>query len=159
MSLFFLWILIFLSICVITDLLYAKVFNQYIIGSFIISVAVLSFSTSTISHWSYPLLSFLLIFTSGILLFKFKVLGGGDIKAMLVASIFLTPHQAMMFLCYSIIWGGVFSLVYFMARGTLYNLVFTTAAVMKKSAYAVHKIPFTVGILLGWLSLNVMGLL
>lgn len=159
MSLFFLWILLFLSVCVISDLLYAKVFNNFILAAFVVSIGVILISPSSIQHWSYPLLSFSLIFISGILLFKFKVLGAGDVKAMLVASIFLSPYQSIIFLGYSIIWGGVFSLVYFLSRGTLYNLVYTTAAVMKKSAYAVHKIPFTVGILLGWLSLNVMGLL
>ncbi len=158
MSMIYLWVSVFLSICVVMDLLYAKVFNSYILASFGISIILLLLNLSAISHWSHPLLSFVLVFVVGLALFKFKILGAGDVKSMLVVALFLNPNQSIMFLAYSIIWGGVFSLVYFLAQGSLFRLIFTTAAVFKRAAYAVHKIPFTVGILFGWFSLRVLGL-
>ncbi|MCO5112845.1 MAG: prepilin peptidase [Bdellovibrionaceae bacterium] len=158
MSMIYLWVSVFLSICVVMDLLYAKVFNSYILASLGISILLLLLNLHSISHWSHPLLSFALVFVIGLALFKFKILGAGDVKSMLVVALFLNPNQSIMFLAYSIIWGGVFSLVYFLAQGSLFRLIFTTAAVFKRAAYAVHKIPFTVGILFGWLSLRVLGL-
>lgn len=158
MSMIYLWVSVFLSICVLTDLLYAKVFNSFIISSLIISVVLLFVFPSSIEHISYPFVSFLSVFVIGLALFKFKILGAGDVKTMLVVSLFLNPHQMMMFVTYSLIWGGVFSLIYFLAQGALFRLIFTTAAVFRRAAYAVHKIPFTVGIMFGWLSLRVLGL-
>lgn len=158
MSMIFLWISVFLSICVMMDLMYAKVFNTYILSSLLFSIVLLFLNYSSVTHWSHPLISFLGIFVVGLALFKFKILGAGDVKSMLVVSLFLNPNQSLMFVVYSLIWGGVFSIVYFLAQGSLYKLIFTTAAVYRKAAYAVHKIPFTVGILFGWFSLRVLGL-
>lgn len=157
MSLVFLWITLFLMGCVCTDLLYAKVFNNYVLAALSITFCFFIFAFRPENIFD-PILSLLLMFALGLALFKFKVLGGGDIKAMLVAVPFLTPEYTLMFITYSLLWGGVFSVIYFLTKGTLGTMVFTTAAVFKKSAYAVHKIPFTVGILLGWLSLYVLGM-
>lgn len=151
----FVWIFLFLSICVSTDVLYAKVYNKFIIASLIISLSLL-FIYPPMAFYS-PILSFFIAFVLGILLFKFKVLGGGDVKAMLVTSLFLTPEATMWFFAYSVIWGGVFSIFYFATQGSLQFLIHSTVGTFKKFTFAVHKIPFTIGILLGFLSIHFLG--
>lgn len=154
----YLWVTLFLVICSVLDFHKAKIPNEFIIFAMSVSITFLLFF-----HQQFYLLniflSFLITFVVGFFLFKFKILGGGDIKALVVVSIFLNPMNLQDFFFYSLLWAGVYSIIFFSMSGQIFKLLFNTFGVYKKFSLAAYKIPFTFGILLGWLSLFTVGVL
>lgn len=154
----YVWITIFFALCAFSDLYSAKVSNKFITVGFVLSFFIF-IAYYPEFHFIKSLQSFSFMFVVGLLLFKFRVLGGGDIKALLVSSVLLTPFQMQQLLIFSICWAGVYALLYFLIAGQLMKLVWSTAGVYRKVFTAHHKIPFTFGIFLGWLSLFSLGVI
>lgn len=158
LSIPYLWISFFLALCSVFDFYSAKISNKIIICSFTITVLLL-FVFFPLNVWINSLQSFFLMFVLGFLLFKFKILGGADIKILCIVSLFLTPLQIKDFLMFSFLWAAAYAFIFYLIAGQLYSVVFNTFTVYKKITVAHHKIPFTFGILLGWMSLFSMGIL
>lgn len=152
------WISIFLIICAGFDFYSSKIPNKFILASLTISlICLLAFTPAGL--WWIALQSFLIMFVIGFLLFQFKVLGGGDIKALCVVSLFLAPSQLQDFLTYSLLWGGAYALIFYIVTGQLFKVLSNTFGVYTRITQANYKMPFTFGILLGWFSLFTIGVL
>lgn len=146
------WITVFLVYCMGSDFYKSKISNKSILISLAISLGVF------IIFWKdfdvlESIKSLLLMILLGGLFFKFKILGGGDIKALILCSLFLTPYQLQNFLIFSLFWAAVYSCIYFLISGQILKIMFNTWGVYKRIALAEYKIPFTFGMFLGWLSL------
>lgn len=154
----YLWVSLFLIACAIMDFYWAKISNKFITASFGLSILlILIFSPPNL--WLSSLLSFIILFVVGFLLFNFKILGGGDIKALCIVALFLQPSQLQSFLIYSLIWAGAYSLIFYLISGQVFLVLMNTLGVFKKLTQANHRIPFTFGILLGWFSLFTLGVI
>jgi len=81
-----------------------------------------------------------------------RMLGGGDIKLIFALSPLLLLDEFLGFLAMSFIWAGVFGLFRSLLGGNLRALLSNTIFVGRKVTVAQDSMPFTVGILLGWLS-------
>lgn len=154
----YIWITLFLMICTLSDIFRAKVSNSILFPSFILTLLTVFFFydfQSSLLH----IINFLIMFSLGFVLFNFKVLGGADVKAMSIVALTLTPSELLYFVVYSLVWAAVYSGIYFLISGQILNLSFNTLGVYKKYAQATHKIPFMIGVFLGWLSLFGLGIL
>ena len=85
-------------------------------------------------------------------IYKVRMLGGGDVKLIFALSSFLLLNEFLGFLCMSFIWAGIFGLFKNLLGGSLRALLSNTLLVGRRVTVAQDSIPFTVGILLGWLS-------
>jgi len=98
----------------------------------------------------------LLTFAVAVLLmtpiYMIKMLGGGDIKLILALSPMLLLDEFIGFLMMSFVWAGVFGLLRTAIGGNARALLINTFFLTKKVTVATERIPFTVGILLGWCS-------
>ncbi len=157
-TLAYIWISLFLVVCAGYDFYSSKIPNKFILISLSVSIAAL-FLFIPYSSWFVSLQSFIIMFGVGFLLFYFKVLGGGDIKALCVVSLFLAPHQLQDFLTYSLIWGGAYAVIFYFITGQILNVLSNTIGVYQKITLANNKMPFTFGIVLGWFSLFTLGVL
>lgn len=81
-----------------------------------------------------------------------RILGGGDIKLIFSLSPLLLLNEFLGFLLMSFVWAGVFGLFRNLLGGNLRALLVNTFYITRKVTVAQEAIPFTVGILLGWLS-------
>jgi len=81
-----------------------------------------------------------------------RMLGGGDIKLMFAMSPLLLLNEFLGFMVMSFVWAGVFGLFRSLLGGNLRALLSNTMLVGRKVTVAQETMPFTVGILLGWLS-------
>ena len=141
-----------------SDFYQSKVSNKSIIISLAISLGIflLFWRDFNILESTKSLGLMILL---GILFFKFKILGGGDIKALLVCSIFLTPFQLQNFLIFSLSWAAVYAIIYFFITGQVGKVMFNTLGVYKRLVVAEYKIPFTFGMFLGWMSMFNLNIL
>lgn len=154
----YLWISLFLVVCTTFDFYHAKISNHFILASFFVSLICL-ICFIPVNVWLISLLSFVLMFVSGFLLFKFRILGGGDIKALCIVALFLSPLQLKDFVLYSILWAGIYSVIFYFISGQVMTVFLNTVGVYKKWSSPNHKVPFTFGLLFGWFSLFTMGVL
>ena len=81
-----------------------------------------------------------------------RMVGGGDIKLVFAISPFLLLPEFLGFLLMSFVWAGVFGLFRTVLGGNLRALLSNTILVGRRITVAQDTMPFTVGILLGWLS-------
>lgn len=88
-------------------------------------------------------------------LFIFKIVGGGDIKLFVAFAASVSWTAALMTGFYSLIWGAIFGLLaaLFQKQGSaLFNNLMTLTIQRKSEGLSLHKIPFTVALLVGWLT-------
>lgn len=154
----YIWVSVFLLICAGLDFYSARIPNTFILVSFVMSLILVCLFLP-FHFWLQSVLSFLILFFLGFILFRFKILGGGDIKALCIVALFLRPSQLQDFLSYSLLWSGTYAVIFYILTGQILMVLWNTFGVFKKITKANHKIPFTFGILLGWLSLFTMGVL
>ncbi|MBY0384379.1 hypothetical protein K2X05_04400 [bacterium] len=129
------------------DLKTGKFPNWLFVGSLAISIAfTLSFSASA---WA---LAFFICLTP---LFFAGVVGAGDIKLMGVFCLLTNPMTSLSVLTYSLFWGLLMGLMKLFLSGQL--LTFTQSFVLRTPQTQNQKIPYTVAILLGWLTFLSQG--
>lgn len=88
-------------------------------------------------------------------LFVLKIVGGGDVKLFIAFAASVSWTAALMTGFYSLVWGAVFGLVQaIMSRqgAALFNNMMILAVNRKSQGLSLHKIPFTVAMLVGWLT-------
>lgn len=88
-------------------------------------------------------------------LFIFKVVGGGDIKIFVAFAASVSWTAALMTGFHSLIWGAIFGLIQALAQKqgiALFSNIMTLAVQRKSEGLSLHKIPFTVALLFGWLT-------
>jgi len=151
-------VLFFCIGAVFFDLRSRKVPNYFvIIGFFTIAATFLSVYDSSWDQLRSHLLSLFIVFIVGFLMWQFRVLGAGDVKVLAIVAFSLTWQSGLEFFFYSLVWGsvlGVISLVLEKGRVVLINK-FNLNSIMtiRSLSIADHRIPFTVAILFGVLSI------
>ena len=88
-------------------------------------------------------------------LYLLRAIGGGDFKLLFVFSVLTTWNGVMTTLLASLAWGSLLGLVQSILSGQgkqLANNVLAIAMRGKPSEQVLHKIPFTVAILFGWMT-------
>lgn len=150
---------ILLGIClgaVLQDLISRKVKNSSIIVGFFVVVGVV-LASSGVAGLTSGLLSALLVFSIGFLFWMFGVLGAGDVKVMALVALTLVWQRSLEFFFYSFVWGGLLGVL---SLGLDKNLLreakalnFHPIMTIRSLRVRNHKVPFTVAILLGLVSL------
>jgi prepilin peptidase CpaA len=137
-----------------SDVKERKVSNKFII-LFLIFSLVIVLKLYGFSALSILALSFFVTFLLMIPTFLLRILGGGDIKLILVLSLYLSWLQSCEFIIYSFCWGALFGLIKTGLDRRLNLLFFDTLSLIKKQKNTdtnSNPIPFTVAIMLGFYS-------
>jgi len=151
-------VLVELFIAVYYDLTTAKFPNKFFIAFIILNI-ILILLFGGLSAISVGILTLSVAILLMLPIYMIKMLGGGDIKLILAVSPMLLLPELIGFLVMSFVWAAVFGFLRSAFGGNLRSLLVNTLFMTKKVTVASERIPFTVGILLGWCSYkSVMGL-
>lgn len=130
----------FLGVSVIDDLKNRKVHNLLVLSYLVISsIYILSLGNVAELHWK----SAAILSLCSLPLVYLRILGAGDYKLMLVVSVFLEPSQLYSLMFLSLFWNALAGVIKFGVNKI-------TKLQTDKEAL---RFPFTVGILLAWMSL------
>lgn len=143
-----------LTVGVVDDLRSRKVHNWLAVLCFAIALAS-SFYFESWYGLQTGLLSAAVALAVSAPLFYFKILGGGDIKLFVAFAASVSWTAALMTGFYSLIWGAIFGLIQALMQKqgiALFNNLMTLAIQRKSEGLSLHKIPFTVALLVGWLT-------
>ena len=138
----------------VNDLRSKKVRNQIVIVGFVVGItyviAVQGFSGLMMSA-----LSFLTAAVAILPLYLMRVLGGGDVKLLLAASVLMDWKSVLITIFASMIWGSLLGIFQVILKGQgkafAHNML-ALAHRAKLKETSVHKMPFTVALLFGYLS-------
>lgn len=137
-----------------TDLKMRKIPNQLVLIFGFVSLTVL-FIMDGLGGLTSSLASMGTMAVFALPLYLLRAIGGGDFKLLFAFSILSSWNGAMTTLLASLIWGATLGLVQSILGGqgkALLQNLFAIALRAKPSEQVLHKIPFTVAILLGWLT-------
>ncbi|MCB0390204.1 MAG: prepilin peptidase [Bdellovibrionales bacterium] len=86
-----------------------------------------------------------------------KIMGAGDMKLLMAFAINVAPMSTFYVFMYSFIWGALLGLLQALLKGQGMSLFHNTIAIVTSGKKAVspeklHKIPYTVALLFGWLT-------
>ncbi|RYZ76467.1 MAG: hypothetical protein EOP05_04915, partial [Proteobacteria bacterium] len=84
-----------------------------------------------------------------------KIVGAGDMKLMGAFGLVAGWDAVLVTAFWSLIWGAIFGVVAVIARGhfkTLVHNMFSIVVVRERQGLELQKIPFTIAMLMGWLS-------
>lgn len=147
--------LVVLSFCVgavLFDVYSRKVPNSFILGGVITVCVGIVISLGWFAIFP-GFLSFITVFITGYFLWRFKVLGAGDVKVMAVVALSMTWQNGLEFCFYSFVWGSFLGVISFILQKGLINFVnifnLNTIMTIRSLGMGEHKVPFTVAILLG----------
>jgi prepilin peptidase CpaA len=152
-----------LGICgaaTIQDLTSRKVNNYLVLGGVLVLITMTQFYFGS-SALVRGLGGGATVVITGYLLWRARVLGAGDVKLVAMMALATNWSGALEFFFYSLVWGsllGVFALMF--DRALIMEsraLNFHPGMTIKSSRVKGHRIPFTVAILLGFLSLSVLS--
>lgn len=100
-------------------------------------------------------ISFLTALVAILPLYILRILGGGDVKLFLTLSILLSWQEVLVTLLGSILWGSVLGTAQVFLRGDIKAFAHNMMALaqrVKPPEQKVHKIPYTVALLFGYLT-------
>jgi len=144
-----------LLISVITDLYRRKVYNKLIIVFLLASVANHFIFLQGFSSLKFGLLSALLAFCFMVPLFMAKMLGGGDLKLLVVFGLNISLKALLSTFVYSLFWGLILGVVMIIAKKQSKEFIQNTFNILsfkKPEAGDLHTIPYTVALFLGWMT-------
>lgn len=139
---------------VYTDLRTQKVPNNLILVSAFVSVLVLVF-VDGLSGFTSVLSSMGTMFIFALPLYLLRAIGGGDLKLLFVFSILASWYSIITTVFASLVWGSILGVAQAIFAGNgkvLFQNVFRIASRNKTEQTVLHKIPYTVAILFGWLT-------
>lgn len=139
---------------VFTDLRSRKIYNWYVVAAAVIAVA----HSFYFFHWSgvtqglagagvAVLLTLPLVLVG--------VLGGGDMKLFVTFGLATSYSTVFNVVIGSFVWAVIFGLIYAALNGTLKRLFLNMGALAKgekAKKLQLHHIPFTVAMLIGWMT-------
>jgi len=141
---------------VIDDLRSRKVHNQLFLGA-----AAVAFIVATITGGVAGFASAVIGFIAGIAillpLVLMGVIGAGDMKLLGAFGALVGWSAVIEVAILSLIWGALFGLLHVILQGQLMATLGNMIAVVsgskeQREKLQLHKIPFTVGLLLGWMT-------
>lgn len=139
---------------VANDLAARKVKNQLVILFAIISICLV-FLLKGWSAMGPALLAFCLAGGMLLPLFAAGVLGAGDVKLTMALALAMGVSSVTETVILSFVWGAVLGIMVALFHGRLGQLLLATARLALRQQVAeagLHRVPFTVALLLGWLS-------
>lgn len=143
------------AISVWDDLRRKKISNTLVVSLFAVAAAYLFFRGG-LGNLGTGLLSGLLAFTMTLPLYMGKVLGGGDIKVFTAASLLMNWQVVCVTLLAAFIWGSLLGLLRTLLSGQAKNLFHNLFAIVAFKAKVqedrLHKIPFSIALIFGYLS-------
>ncbi|HRK09046.1 MAG TPA: A24 family peptidase [Pseudobdellovibrionaceae bacterium] len=116
---------------------------------------ILAVTIQRADFWHFGLVGFLSGFALLLPLVILKIVGGGDLKLMAAAGLLIGWNGVFWTVAYGMIWAAIFGLYQVFARGEFKQLTqnLSQMATTRSSAgIELHKLPFTVPLLLGWLT-------
>lgn len=143
-----------LGMGVMNDLHSRKVKNGIVLGGLAIGLLYASLTHGFLG-FTTALTSFMTALVAVLPLYLMRVFAGGDVKLFLAVSVLLNWQEVLMTLLFGIIWGAILGVVQVVLKGDLQSLLHNVRSVLRRervSEQAVHKIPFTVAFLFGYLS-------
>lgn len=139
---------------VVDDLSSRKVHNALVLSC--LGIALLAAALTPENPFSGALLSLGYVFLLGLPLYYCNVIGGGDFKLMVAVAPLVDFHHVFHFYLASLFWGALLGLFATALRGELRAFFgnMTSVILYRKGIEKVHlqKIPFTVAIFFGYLS-------
>lgn len=149
-------LILFCLVCIYQDLSSRKVSNRVVLVGLFISILVVTL-TAGASGLLLGLGGFATAFGLGFLLWRFNVLGAGDVKVLSVLALTLSWKLAIELVFYSLVWGSLLGIASFFLEGgflrSLAQLNFSAIMTIRNlRVFRDHKIPFTVAIFLGLFS-------
>lgn len=141
------------------DLRSRKIKNKTVLISFAIC-AVMAVTLGGLPALGWGLVSVMLALLASTPLFMAKVLGGGDVKIFAAVSVLLSAPEVVYTLLASLIWGALLGVLSAVLRGqgkALFQNVFAIFMRVKPQESQLHKIPYSVALLFGYLSQHLAG--
>lgn len=138
----------------VDDLRFRKVHNWIVVICFALALIV-SFYLEGWFGVQTSLLSAAVALAASLPLFMLKIVGGGDVKLFVAFAASVSWTATLMTGFYGLVWGAIFGIVQILTQRQVMSLLHNmkTLAVERKSeGLALHKIPFTVALLIGWLT-------
>jgi prepilin peptidase CpaA len=146
--------ILLVGICVATDLRQKKVLNSVVIAGGCIALLTILIVDGRSGLW--PALGSLVAATVFAMpLYIIKAVGAGDVKLLMVISLFLTWDQVATMIVAALVWGSLLGLVRVILAGSfrqfLQNL-FSIITLKKQENNKLNQVPFTVAIMFGFLT-------
>jgi prepilin peptidase CpaA len=129
--------------------------NWLFVSSAFLSLLFLGSTKTSVIPVLSSLLGSVAFFIALTPLFFFGVLGAGDLKLLAVFCLLTSPLISLSVLAYSLFWGLLIGLLKLMFAGQL--ITFAQSLILRNPQTSQQKIPFTVALLLGWLSYLSLG--
>ena len=145
---------IILLSAVVDDLRSKKIHNSLILvllGVTLVSVLVFQGFSDLLPS----ILKLLMALGISVPLVLLKVIGGGDMKLYAVLSLVLSPLALVISLVCAFFWGavlGVIKVILDKKTGLMYVNFLSLLKLKKPSSDTLHSFPFSISLLLGWLS-------
>lgn len=147
-------VLLLLLAGVVNDLRSRKVRNQIVIAGFVVGLIFVP-TAHGLSGLLMSGLSLLTAIAAILPLYLLRVLGGGDVKLLMAASLMMSPKEVLITVFASMIWGSLLGVIQVILKGQgkafAHNML-ALAHRAKLQDSSTHKIPFTVALLFGYLS-------
>lgn len=151
-----LWPLGFLTVAVCDDLLFRKFHNWLFLS--LTAIGFLYIFIAAPLHPSLAVAGFLVGGALMLPLTLFRVVGAGDMKFMMCFGILIGPLPILAVFVYSLFWGGLLGLLQSLFGKKIGSLANNLHGMLYRlRPHTVQKIPYTVAIFLGWVTLTQWG--
>ena len=140
---------------VIMDLRTRKVSNRFVVAAFVLSLFVAIASGSFSSVWT-ALGSVMAACIIVLPIYLLRAIGGGDFKLIIAISPLLTWDSTLIVVAAAMVWGSILGVFSALTHGQIKNLGQNMLGIFTKNKPKLehlHRIPFTVAILFGWVTL------
>ncbi len=152
-------ILAVLGYSVWEDLRSRKIKNKTVLVSFAIC-SVMALVLGGLPALGWGLVSVALALLAATPLFMAKVLGGGDVKIFAAVAVLMSAPEVVYTLLASLLWGALLGVLQAVLRGegkALFHNVLAIFMRSKPQESQLHKIPYSVALLFGYLSQSLAG--
>jgi len=136
------------------DLRSRKVHNQIALLGFVFGLGCVV-AVQGLSGFMVAGLSLLTAIAAVMPLYAMKAIGGGDVKLFLAVSVLLNWQQVLIALLGSLIWGSLLGIFQVILKGEGKVFLQNLFAIFKRTKLPeqkTHKVPFTIALLLGFLT-------
>ena len=145
---------IMLGVAVASDMRTRKIPNMLVISFFVIA-AISSILISGIASTWTNIGSVLTAVAFVLPMYLLRAIGGGDFKLMIAVSPLLSWEGVIVMVLASLMWGSLIGIFSAITHGQLRHLSRNLVGIVmrvKPKAETLHKIPYSVAILFGWIT-------
>ena len=154
--------ILLVGVCVVTDLRQQKVLNSVVLVGAGIALFAILYLDGRSGLWpAFGSLMAATIFAMP--LYILKAVGAGDVKLLMVISLFLAWDQVATMIVAALVWGSLLGIFRVILSGSLKQFLTNLILILsfkKNESQKLNQVPFTVAILFGFLtsiSLSIAG--